>query len=198
MFDGLIPGYDLIMIDPPWKFIVRSAKGLGRSAERHYETMTLEEIKALPVYDLGARNCLLWMWATAPMLKLQIEVMQAWGFEFKTCGTWIKTVKDNSRPGWGTGYLLRNAHEHFLIGTKGQCERVTNVRSVIMSPRREHSRKPDEAYICAERMRPLVTKPRRLDLFSRQVRKGWDSWGNETMKFGEKDDGYATTCEDRM
>lgn len=181
-FEDLSGPYDLIMADPPWKFLVRSEKGLGKSPDRHYATMDLEEVALLPVADLAADNCLLWMWVTAPMLPMQLEIIERWGFSYKTNGVWVKTTISGG-PAFGPGYLLRNAHENFVIATRGNCERVTNVRSVIMAKRREHSRKPDEAYDAAEMMRPGIDNPRRLDLFSRQSRPGWDAWGNETGKF---------------
>ena len=147
--------------------------------------MDLEQIKALPVGDLARENSVLWLWATSPMLDKQIEVLSAWGFTFKTSGVWVKTTR-NGKLSFGTGYVLRGAHEPFLIGTRGEPKTTRGVRSVIMAARREHSRKPDAAYDAAVELMPNA---RRADVFSRQRRAGWDVWGNETDKFeGTRDE----------
>lgn len=171
--------FDLIMADPPWRFELYSDKGEEKSAQAHYRTMTLEDIKALPVAGLASDACVLWLWATAPMLDQQIDVLRAWGFEFKTQGVWVKTTT-NGKIGFGTGYVLRNAHEPFLIGTRGKPETARNVRSVVMGRVRAHSQKPDEAYRAAEALMPDA---RRVELFSRTNRKGWSVWGDEVGKF---------------
>lgn len=174
--------YDLIMIDAPWHFETRSEKGEEKSPQAYYDTMTLEQIAALPVAGLAAKDCLLWMWATAPLLDVQIDILKGWGFRYVTTGAWVKTTK-SGKLSYGLGYFHRNSHELWLIGARGACERVTNVRSVIMAEAREHSRKPDEAFAAAELMRPSLAAPRRVELFSRQRRRGWDCWGNEVGKF---------------
>jgi N6-adenosine-specific RNA methylase IME4 len=182
-FGSLSPrSYHLIMADPPWHFEVRSEKGEEKSPQAQYSTMSLSDIAALPVADLAAEDCLLWLWATAPLLPQQLEIMAAWGFRFLTTGVWVKTTK-TGKLAFGTGYYLRNAHEPFLIGARGSPERVPNVRSVVMAEAREHSRKPDEAFAAAEKMRPAVVNPRRCELFSRESRPGWETWGNEAGKF---------------
>lgn len=172
-------GYGLIMADPPWHFATYSEKGEEKSPQAQYRTMSLEQIAALPVGDLAAENCLLWLWATAPMLPQQIEIMRAWGFQFKTCGVWCKTTA-RGKIAFGTGYVLRNAHEHFLIGARGEPKTTRATRSVVMGEVRQHSRKPDAAYTAAEALMPDA---RRADLFSRQQRPGWDAWGDEMDKF---------------
>lgn len=182
-FDNLRPfSYDLIMADPPWRFDTWSLAGKKhKSPESHYSTMTLEEIKALPVGHLAGRDCLLWLWATHPMLPQQIDVVAAWGFRFVTSGVWVKRTV-NGGLAFGTGYRLRCASEPFLLATNGDPETARNVRTVIEGQIREHSRKPDEAFAAAESLMPDA---RRLELFSRQSRPGWDVWGNETTKFDE-------------
>lgn len=172
-------GYDLIMADPPWHYEMRSEKGEGKSPQSHYQTMSLDEIKTLPVEMLAAPNCLLWLWAVGPMLPQALEVIDAWGFAYKTQGEWAKMTK-NGKQHFGTGYILRNAGEPFLIATRGAPKTTRSVRSVIMAPVREHSRKPDEAFADAEKLMPQA---RRLELFSRQRRSNWDTWGNEADKF---------------
>lgn len=175
-------GYDFIMADPHWRFEAWSEAGKKHKApERHYVTQSPEEIKReFPVGHLASKNCLLWLWATNPMIDQQIEVGRFWGFKFVTMGTWVKRTK-TGKLSFGTGYRLRCASEPFLIFTNGNPETVPVVRTVIEGPLREHSRKPDEAYAEAERLMPEAM--RRADLFSRQVRPGWDAWGNETDKF---------------
>ena len=182
-FGSLEPrAYSLIMIDCAWRFLTRSPKGEGRSPQAHYRTMTLDEIAALPVADLAADDCLLWMWATAPMLDSQITILKGWGFKFTTSGTWVKTTK-NGLLAFGGGYVLRNCHEPFLIGSRGSPDVSSkNVRSTIMAERREHSRKPDEAY---EHARRLIPHGRAADVYSRESRPNWESYGDEAGKFDE-------------
>lgn len=184
-FAGLTQnGYELIMADPPWRFTTWSSKGRGRSADRHYDTMTLQDIASLPVTELAAPNCLLWLWGTHPMWPQAKAVMDAWGFQYKTHGVWVKRTA-RGRLGFGTGYILRSASEPFLIGTLGKPKNARTVRTVIEGLLREHSRKPDEAYNAAEALMPHA---RRLELFSRETRPGWDAWGHEAGKFdGDRD-----------
>lgn len=172
--------FDLIVMDPPWRFATRSAKGItAKGAGGQYGTMSLDAIKAMPVAALAAPDAILWLWATNPMLPQAFEVMAAWGFTFKTAGHWSKKTK-HGKQAFGTGYLLRCAGEPFLIGTRGKPKTARNVRSVIEGPVREHSRKPDEAFAAAEAMMPGA---RRVELFSRQARPGWTTWGDEVGKF---------------
>lgn len=172
--------YDLIMADPPWRFQTRSGKGITpKGAGGQYRTMPLERIMALPVAGLAAPDCLLWLWATNPMLPQAFEVLRAWGFTFKTAGHWAKTTA-RGKLAFGTGYVLRCAGEPFLIGTRGRPVTTRATRSVIMGRVREHSRKPEAAYAAAQALMP---EARRLDLFSRQTRPGWDGWGDQLGLF---------------
>ncbi len=183
MFETLRPlSYDLIMADPPWQFETYSDAGRGKSADQHYATMSLTDIKQMPVSYLGRGDCLLWLWATHPMLREGLDVMDAWGFRYVTSGVWVKRTK-TGKLAFGTGYRLRCASEPFLIGTLGNPKTAKTVRTVIEGPVREHSRKPDEAYREAEAMGSGAL--RRLDMFSRETRPGWDAWGNEAAKFDE-------------
>ncbi len=177
--------FDLIMADPPWRFKRRSQKGVtSKGADGQYKTMPLDAISRLPVADLAAPDCLLWLWATNPMLPQAIAVMAAWGFEFKTAGHWTKLTK-HGKVAFGTGYVLRCAGEPFLIGTRGRPITSRSVRSIVMGRVREHSRKPDEAFEAAEQLMP---EARRLELFSREARPGWWSWGDEVGKFTKSED----------
>lgn len=182
--------YDLIMADPPWDFRTYSEKGGHKSAQNHYDCMTHDDICQMPVGHLASRNCILWLWATNPLLDKAFDVLSAWGFQFKTAGTWVKMSSSWTPEMWkeqrepkmhfGTGYVLRSANEPFLIGTMGENVTSRSVRSVIMAAVREHSRKPEAAYREAER---LVPSAKRLDFFSRQERPEWDSFGDEVEKF---------------
>jgi N6-adenosine-specific RNA methylase IME4 len=182
-FGTLSPfGFDLLMVDPPWAFALRSDKGETKSPQAQYACMPLDAIKALPVAQLARGDAFLWLWATNPMLPQALEVMAAWGFTFTTAGTWVKTTT-TGKLAFGTGYVLRSASEPFLIGKFGRPRAGRSVRSVIMAPTREHSRKPDEAYAAAEALMPGAL--RRADLFSRESRPGWSAWGNEAGRFDE-------------
>ena len=174
-------GFGLIMADPPWKSEMRSEKGLKKSPEAHYQTMPIEEICAMPVQILAAKNCLLWLWVRGAQLENGIAVLKAWGFRLKTMGWWSK-MTPKGKQAFGTGYILRNAGEPYLIGTRGAPKTTKGVRDTIHDIRRENSRKPEKAYAAAEKLMPGA---QRLDLFSRQRRQGWTSYGNETDKFGE-------------
>jgi N6-adenosine-specific RNA methylase IME4 len=149
--------YDMIMADPPWRFLVRSPKGEGTSAQAHYDTMALEEINALPVMDLAAPNCVLWPWCTAAMLSQQLSTVKAGGFEYCTEGVWVKMTK-NGKVSFGTGYGLRGSHEPFTIAKWGEPKLTKSTRSVIHGKAREHSRKPEEAYREAERLMPGASR----------------------------------------
>lgn len=199
--------YGAILADPPWRFSTWSAKGRGRCPdgpmtrneqrqnrpERHYKTMTLQDIRELPVGDFADRDSVLFLWTTDPMLPDAIAVGEGWGFQYKTTGfVWVKERRNrgenNKRPHvkhrpfpMGTGYWTRANPEICLLFTRGKPKRgCAGVEKLIVSPRREHSRKPDEVY---ERIERLVDGPY-LEMFARQRRPGWDAWGNETDKFG--------------
>lgn len=179
--DGGMPSggvYDLIMCDPPWRFKTRSAKGItAKGAGGQYQTMTFDDLAALEIP--AAENCLLWLWATNPMLPQAFELLSLWGFTFKTAGHWAKMTRHNKQA-FGTGYIFRCAGEPYLIGTKGKIKTTRSVRSVVIGKVREHSRKPDEAYDAAER---LIPDARRLDMFARERREGWASWGDQVDHF---------------
>ncbi|WP_333830974.1 MT-A70 family methyltransferase [Pararhodobacter sp.] len=175
-------GFELIMADPPWLYKNWSTAGTEKNAMQHYGCAPLDWIRSLPVAALAAENAVLWLWATNPMLPQAFEVMASWGFDFKTAGHWVKRTR-HGKLAFGTGYILRSAGEPFLIGTRGAPKCARNVRSVIEGPLREHSRKPDEAFTAAEALLPIA---RRIELFSRQSRPDWASWGDEAGKFDEE------------
>ena len=169
--------YGVILADPPWTFATYSRKGKGRSAEAHYDCMSLAGIKALPVAHWAAPDCALFLWATDPALPQALEVIDAWGFTYRTVAfTWAKTTKDGAGFPIGCGYWTRANPEQCLLATRGKPQRLSrSVPQLILAPRREHSRKPDEVY---GRIETLVSGPY-LELFGRVRRAGWNSWGNE-------------------
>ena len=170
--------YNVILADPPWSFRAWSSKGMGRSAEQHYPTMRLEDIKALPVSDLAAGDCVLFLWATFPMLKEALEVIDTWGFTYKTVAfTWVKENRKSPGLFWGLGYWTRANAEVCLLATRGSPKRQSAaVHQDILSPIERHSKKPDAV---RERIVALMGDVTRVELFARQETPGWDVWGNE-------------------
>ena len=183
-FGALRPlSFDLIMIDCPWSHQTWSDNGVTiKSAGGQYRTMSIEEIARLPVAMLGRGDAILWAWATHAMIDQQIAVTRQWGFNFSTTGVWVKRTK-NGKLAFGTGQRLRCASEPFIIATLGSPLTMKSIRTVIEGPVREHSRKPDEAYAAAERLYPRALN--RADIFSRETRPGWTTWGDEATKFDE-------------
>jgi N6-adenosine-specific RNA methylase IME4 len=174
-------GYGAILMDLPWSYEMRTENGYDRSPEAHYDTMSDDDLLHLPIGELASSQCLLVMWAVWPKLPLAVECMKRYGFKYVTGGSWIKTTKDGFKPRMGTGYTLRSASEPFLIGRIGKPQAdVRDIMNVIVSPRREHSRKPDEMRVIVERMTP---KARRCELFAREPWAGNEVWGNEVQKF---------------
>lgn len=181
-------GYRAILADPPWRFATYSERGKGRSAEAHYDCLGPEAIKALPVATWAAPDAVLFMWTTDPMLPQALEVLQAWGFAYKTVAfNWVKLNKGRGAEGWrvadfftGMGFWTRANAELCLLATRGRPRRCHgDVPRLLIAPRREHSRKPEETYARVER---LVEGPY-LELFARASRPGWDALGNEAGLF---------------
>jgi N6-adenosine-specific RNA methylase IME4 len=148
------------------------------AAEKHYPTMSLEEICALPLAEIAARDSALFLWTTFPMLPEALRVIAAWGFKFKTTAfVWLKQNKKS--PGWfcGTGFWTRSNAEICLFATKGHPKRQSkSVHQIIVSPREAHSKKPD---IARDKIIQLIGDLPRAELFARQAAPGWDVWGNE-------------------
>jgi N6-adenosine-specific RNA methylase IME4 len=190
IFDGLTKnGYGAIYADPPWHYELWG-EGKTRTASKHYPVMENSNICDMPVADLAAPDCALFVWITWPKLYDSLDVIRAWGFEYKTCAfAWLKG--NNSQPDFfqeelasqvGMGNWTRANSEVCLLATRGKPKRLNaDVRQGIIAPRREHSRKPDGIH---ERIERLVAGPY-LELFARQKRAGWDVWGNQTDKFKE-------------
>jgi N6-adenosine-specific RNA methylase IME4 len=188
MSDAPRPGhYRVIYADPPWSFATYSRKGKGRSPDAHYDCMDLDAIKRLPVAGWAHPDAVLLLWATDPLLDRALEVIEAWGFAYKTVGFyWAKLNKGTTAIAseadffTGLGFWTRANPEPCLLATRGRPRRRSGgVRKLVVAPRREHSRKPDEMY---ERIETLIEGPY-LELFARGSRPGWDAWGLETGLF---------------
>jgi len=186
--------YGCILADPPWSFLTYGKQRTTphRTAEDHYVTMPAEDLRALDVSAVAARDCALFMWVVDSHLDEAIALGKAWGFEYKTIAfIWAKTTKAGAAGQFGffppetvhrigMGYWTRKQAEVCLMFTRGKVKRIgKGVRQIIEAPRREHSRKPDETH---ERIRALVAGPY-LEMFAREPRAGWDVWGNQTDKF---------------
>ena len=170
----------LSMPTPPWSYKDKRNKHprLSGGALSHYKTMNIEDIKNLPILNIVDENAILFLWVTFPNLQEGLDVIKAWGFKYKTLGfSWIKTNKNNGKPFFGIGYYTKSNCECCLIGIKGKPPKVSNsVSSVVISPREEHSKKPDEV---RDRIVEFTGDVPRIELFARQSVIGWDCWGNE-------------------
>jgi len=173
--------YSVIYADPPWSFKTYSNKGKDRSPEKHYNVMNFKDICNLPVNKIANDNSVLLMWVIDPLLDKAFEVINAWGFKYKTVGfTWAKTNRKSEGYFTGLGYWTRGNPEMCLLATKGKPKRLSkSVPQLVVEQRREHSRKPDIMYNHIEN---LLEGPY-IELFARTQRNGWDSWGNQIDKF---------------
>ena len=174
--------YDIIYADPPWsyndKMKIKGSHGFIRGAESFYPTMNLQSIESLPVKHIISDHAILFLWVTMPFLDKASDVMNAWGFKYKTCGfTWVKTTK-NGKIHLGMGNYTRGNAELCLIGVKNKKPKF-NTRSmsqIVMSEVRKHSQKPD---CIRDKIVELCGDIPRIELFARQYADGWDCWGNE-------------------
>jgi len=185
--------YQIIYADPPWDYknkrkgIVNGNRSLtNKNGVTPYKTMTLDEIKKLPVRDLCDSNCALFLWTTMPYLEKSFEVIKSWGFEYKNVGfVWLKTYtakKPKSlefymKSTYGINYYTKLNIEICLLAIRGKMTPIShNVSAQIIAPREKHSKKPD---IVAEEIVKLFGDVSRIELFARDVKNGWDVWGNE-------------------
>lgn len=190
--------FGVIAADPPWHFKSRTALQVQnwtsrRDAEKHYAVMGPEDIMALPVSDIAARDCHLFLWTTGPCLPQAFDVIKAWGFRYSAMAfTWVKLKRSHNASQLrvvpliagdlhtGLGLTTRKNAEFCLLARRGNCKRISkSVREIILSPVREHSRKPDEFY---DRVTQYAAGPY-IELFARTSRDGWSTWGNEATKF---------------
>lgn len=181
VFEGLTPlSYDVILADPPWEYELYSDAGEEKSAAAHYDTMPLSDIMRMPVGQLASRDCLLLLWVCEWMKPGDHQdLLDAWGFVYKSSIVWEKVTK-NFKSRMGTGYRVRSMHERIIVATIGNPKHKP-FKSLFKGVAREHSRKPEEIYDIVIQATPNVNK--RLDLFSRQTRPGFDNWGKERTKF---------------
>lgn len=195
---SIVGKFGTILADPPWEF----QNSTGKVAPKHkrlkrYETMSLEEIKLMPVSRLSANKSHLYLWVPNAFIKEGIEVMEEWGFKYKTNIVWHKIRKDGGPDGRGVGFYFRNTTELVLFGVKGTKVRTlkpgrTQV-NIIRTRKREHSRKPDELYKIIEKCSwgPF------LELFARGKRKGWTSWGDQSKKYRISWDTYKNNSKSK-
>ncbi len=191
---GFVNGrhFGAILADPPWQFQNRT----GKVAPEHrrlsrYRTLTLPEIKALPVVHAAAPVCHLYLWVPNALLPEGLEVMKSWGFEYKSNVVWHKIRKDGGSDGRGVGFYFRNVTEILLFGARGKNARTLapgrSQVNYMSSRKREHSRKPDEQY-------PLIESCSWgpfLELFARGNRQNWASWGNQAGDYAPSWKTYA-------
>lgn len=167
--------YSIILADPPWKYRSGHIKGAGCN---HYPVMELDEICSLPIDKISADNCILFLWTTFPKIYEALDVITAWGFEYKTAAfVWIKQNPKSKDWFTGLGRWTRSNAEICLLATKGKPVRFSKaVHQLIISPVEEHSKKPD---IARDKIVELAGNLPRIELFARQKVLGWDAWGNE-------------------
>jgi N6-adenosine-specific RNA methylase IME4 len=181
--------YSIIYADPPWTFKTYSPKGKEKkSPELHYSCMDIDDIYHLPIQEISNENCILFLWVTNPLLQEGLQCIKEWGFTYKTVGfTWYKKNKIANSFFFGLGYWTRANVELCLLATKGNPSRINKGISQVLdvyeteqllSPIRDHSRKPDEI---RDRIVSLCGDIPRIELFARERSEGWDSWGNEII-----------------
>lgn len=201
--------YNIIYADPPWSY---SDKGCNGNAAQHYPLMKDADICALPVKNIAADDCVLFMWATYPKLKEALDVIKAWGFTYKTIGfQWVKQNRSGNGHFFGLGRWTRgntepcfiatkgdifpiilndDASAPCLIATKGKPKRINpSVSQLVFSPLRAHSQKPDEV---RDKIVELMGDLPRVELFARSAAEGWDCWGNEAPRQQEEGDAWMS------
>ena len=167
--------FNIIYADPAWKY---NNKGGRSAAEKFYPTMNIEEICALPVADIAAKDSALFLWATFPMLPEALRVIDAWGYTFKSVAfVWLKQNRKAKSWFYGMGFWTRSNVEICLLATRGKPQRQDKgIHQLIISPIEAHSKKPD---VVREKIVRLMGDIPRVELFARQATPGWNVWGNE-------------------
>ncbi len=191
--------FSTVLADPPWQFQNRT----GKMAPEHkrlsrYPTMTLQEIKDLPVEAIVEDTAHLYLWVPNALLADGLQVMEHWGFTYKTNLIWYKVRKDGGPDRRGVGFYFRNVTEIILFGVRGKNARTLqpgrSQENIISSRKREHSRKPDEQYKIIE---SCSWEPR-IELFARGPRKGWFSWGNQADEYTPDWDTYSNHSQSNV
>ena len=184
--------FSTILADPPWRFHNRT----GKMAPEHrrlarYSTMSFQEIGDLPVGSIAAETAHLYLWVPNALLPYGLEVMDSWGFNYKTNIIWYKVRKDGGPDRRGVGFYFRNVTEMILFGIRGKNARTLqpgrSQENIIVSQKREHSRKPDEQYDLIEACSPGPF----IELFARGARKGWFGWGDQADEYAPDWDTYS-------
>jgi N6-adenosine-specific RNA methylase IME4 len=173
--------FDVILADPAWHYNSRHGAGtrFGKGVHDYYPTMTEAEIASLPVAGIAGDRATLFLWATWPHLATALRVIEAWGFEYVTVGfVWVKTRGEAEGIYHGVGFYSKSNTEPCLLARRGRAMKpaVDDVSSVVVSPLREHSRKPEAVRTRIQRMYPHA---RKVELFCRESAEGWQTWGNE-------------------
>ncbi len=168
--------YKIIYADPPWRYQDRTPPQGG--AESHYQTMKLEDICTMQISEIVEEDCVLFLWATYPLLPEAIKVLESWGFTYKSVAfTWVKKNKKADTFFFGLGRWTRGNPEICLLGVRGKPKRISaSVSNLTISPIQKHSQKPE---MIREKIVELMGDLPRIELFARQTADGWDSWGNE-------------------
>jgi N6-adenosine-specific RNA methylase IME4 len=196
-FDGLGGTFSTILVDPPWRFTNRTGKVAPEHRRLHrYRTMGVDEIAALPVRSHVREKSHLYLWCPNALLREGLEILDAWGFAYKTNLVWYKVRKDGGPDGRGVGFYFRNVTELLLFGTRGRLRTLAPARSqvnVIVKRKREHSRKPDEVYRLIEECSPGPY----LELFARQRTAGWTQWGDELDSYADTRPRHAAYSDTR-
>ena len=178
--------YNIIYADPPWDSNSQFGREKRRGNQQHYPLMQLEDIKNLPVRNIADRDCALFLWVVDTQLFDAKEVIEMWGFTYKTVAfTWVKETV-NAKDFFGVGMWTRKNPEMCLLATRGKPKRLSaSVRQPQRHLVREHSRKPDEI---REAIVTLCGDLPRIELFARTAKEGWDVWGNQTNNFTGAED----------
>lgn len=165
--------YQIIYADPPWSYTENWGNG---AVHHHYDSMSISQLKALPVGALADDNCHLYLWVTNPFIQEGLDLVKVWGFEYKQLITWVKTNKDGTTR-MGLGYYFRGVTEHCIFAVKGKLPRINkSIKNIVFAEFSKHSKKPD---IFRDIIIAHSGDRERVELFARQKIEGWDSWGNE-------------------
>ena len=169
--------YGIIYADPPWRYDSPKNNDPAMGGIT-YPTMSLEDICNMPIHNIASKNCILFLWATMPKLREALEVIKAWGFNYKTCAfCWVKQNPSGNGIYSGLGHWTNGNAELCLLATKGAPKRVSkNVKQIVLAPRGRHSAKPPEV---RNRIVQLIGDISRIELFAREEPEGWDCFGNE-------------------
>lgn len=173
--------YNVLLVDPPWEY--KSDMASGRKSLDHYPSMSNEELMSMDIKSMCENECVLYMWTTTPNLDAAIGIGKSWGFDYKQ----VAFVWDKVNPCCGNYTMPQVELVLVFRPRKGKLPKrsKTNVRQVITEKKREHSRKPEYVQDMLDLMYPTAKK---IELFARRKRDGWDAWGNETTKFNTKEE----------